>query len=262
MLCRWLILLSLLVTSVVQAALVDRDANYSSGATLMKGYIVYDDAVKGERPAVLVVHEWWGHNEYSRDRARQLAQMGYVAMAVDMYGNARQALHPEDAKKFSGEIANNIDLGKQRFLAAMSQLQQHKLVDAEKMAAIGYCFGGAVVLQMAREGVDLRGVVSFHGSLATDNFARPGSVKARVMVAHGAEDPFVPALHITNFINEMNKTGVNYKFIVYSGAQHSFTNPAADDYGRRFNLPLKYNRKADLDSWNDMQVFLKDVFSQ
>jgi len=228
----------------------------------MKGYIAYDDQFKGQRPAVLIVHEWWGHNDYARDRARQLAQLGYVAMAVDMYGDGKQATHPDDAKKFSSEISNDIELAKQRFIAAMAILQQQELVEKNRIAAIGYCFGGAVVLNMAREGVDLRGVVSFHGSLATNRFATPGSVKARILVAHGAEDPFVPALHITNFLNEMNKTQVDYKFIVYSGAKHAFTNPEATAYGTRFNLPLAYNHKADADSWNDMQIFLKDIFSQ
>ena len=258
---RYCLLICVLFTTTVQARLIGEDVDYSSGTTLMKGYVVYDDTFKGKRPAVLVVHEWWGHNEYARDRARQLAQLGYVAMAVDMYGNGQQAMHPDDAKKFSGALAANVGLAKQRFLAARSLLQQHKMVEAEKIAAIGYCFGGGVVLQMAREGIDLRAVVSFHGSLATNKPAEPATVKARVMVAHGGKDPFVPAADITNFLNEMNKAGVDYKFIIYSGASHAFTNPAADDYGRRFNLPLQYNRQADEDSWQDMQIFLRRVFS-
>jgi dienelactone hydrolase len=252
--------LLMVAAATVQARIVDQDIDYSSGGTQMKGYIVYDDSFRGKRPAVLVVHEWWGHNEYARDRARQLAQLGYVAMAVDMYGDGRQASHPEDAQKFSSEIANNIDLGKQRFMAAMGQLQGHKLVKANKIAAIGYCFGGAVVLQMARSGVDLSGVVSFHGSLGTKNPAQAGTVKARVLVAHGGEDPFVSGETILAFIDEMNKAKANYQMNIYSGAKHSFTNPGASEYGQRFNLPLEYNQQADKDSWRDMQIFLKDVF--
>jgi len=263
MMVRLLLLMLLILNSFsVQAELVGEDVDYYSGETLMKGYIVYDDTFRGKRPAVLVVHEWWGHNDYARERARQLAQLGYVAMAVDMYGDGKQAKHPEDARRFSAEVSGDIALGKRRFMAAMDHLKIHKLVNKKMMAAIGYCFGGSVVLNMAREGIDLRGVVSFHGNLATKRFATPGSIKARVMVAHGGEDPFVPALQVTNFLNEMNKTGVDYKFIVYGGAKHAFTNPGASSYGARYNLPLEYNEKADRDSWNDMEIFLKDVFNE
>ena len=250
-----------LVSATVEARLVDQDIDYSSGDTLLKGYIVYDDSFSGKRPGVLVVHEWWGHNDYARDRARQLAQLGYVAMALDMYGDGKQARHPEDAQKFSSTIAGNIDLARARFLAAMSQLQKHKLVDDKKIAAIGYCFGGGVVLQMARAGVDLKGVVSFHGSLATSQAAEPGKVKARILVAHGGEDPFTSGDNLLAFIDEMNKAGVNYQLNVYSGAKHSFTNPGATEYGKQFKLPLEYNQQADKASWRDMQIFLKDIFS-
>jgi len=239
---------------------MEEEVNYSSGATQLKGYIAYDDSFRGKRPAVLVVHEWWGHNEYARQRARQLAQLGYVAMALDMYGNGKQARHPEDAQKFSSEISSNIALAKQRFLAAMGQLQGLKRVDATKIAAIGYCFGGGVVLQMAREGVELKGVASFHGSLSTQHPAAPGAVKAKILVAHGGEDPFVGMDKLMAFIDEMNKAGASYKVVVYSGAKHSFTNPDASKYGKQFNLPLEYNPRADEDSWREMQLFLKDVF--
>ncbi|HHM05255.1 MAG TPA: dienelactone hydrolase family protein [Gammaproteobacteria bacterium] len=243
-----------------QAGVIATEVNYRAGATLLKGYVAYDDAFAGKRPGVLVVHEWWGHNAYARQRARQLAQMGYVALAVDMYGEGRQALHPEDAQKFSSEIARNLPLGEARFKAALELLRRHPLALPDKIAAIGYCFGGGVVLHMARIGTDLQGVVSFHGSLATSQPARPGAVKARILVAHGGADPFVTPAQITGFIQEMNQAGADYTIIVYGGAQHSFTNPAADEYGTRFNLPLKYNRAADLASWRAMAAFLEDVF--
>jgi dienelactone hydrolase len=228
----------------------------------MKGYIAYDDAIQGPRPGVIVVHEWWGHNEYARDRARQLAHLGYVAMALDMYGNGKQASHPEDAQKFSSEVASNIDVERRRFVAAMKTLQQHKLVEPDKIAAIGYCFGGSVVLQMAREGVDLRGVASFHGGLTTKHPAAPGDIKASILVVHGALDPFTTREQLNAFIDELNRAGANYKLEIYSGARHSFTNPAADEYGKRFDLPLAYNQHADEDSWQDLQMFLRDVFAE
>jgi len=245
----------------LRAEIITEEVNYQADGTTLKGYLAYDNSIKGKRPGVLVVHEWWGHNEYARKRARMLAELGYVAMAVDMYGDGKQAAHPEDAQKFSSEIANNMELGKQRFEAAMQVLQSKPETDPRSIAAIGYCFGGAVVLQMAREGLDLDAVVSFHGSLGTPKPAQPGAVKAKVMVAHGGEDPFVKPEQITGFIAEMNQAGADYRFNIYSGAKHSFTNPDADKYGAEFKLPLKYNPQADEDSWRDMQVFLQQAFA-
>lgn len=243
-----------------QAKVIAEAVTYQAEDTPLKGYLVYDDAVQGKRPGILVVHEWWGLNDYARMRARLLAELGYTALALDMYGEGKQASHPEDARKFSSEIANNIELGKQRFTAAMDFLKQQPLTDTDDIAAIGYCFGGAVVLQMAREGLDLEAVVSFHGSLSTSQPAKAGDVKARIMVAHGAEDPFVKPEQITGFIDEMNQAEAFYRFIVYSGAKHSFTNPGADDFGEKFDLPLEYNPQADRDSWQHMQTFLRDAF--
>ncbi|MFC1748241.1 dienelactone hydrolase family protein [Pseudomonadota bacterium] len=253
-------LLFLCAVSLAQAKVVSQELDYKSGDTVLKGFIAFDDAIKGKRPGVLVVHEWWGHNDYARKRATQLAEMGYVALAVDMYGDGKQAAHPDDAKKFSSEIAQNMDVGKARFMAAMETLKQNKATDVDKIAAIGYCFGGAVVLQMAREGVDLDGVVSFHGSLGTSSPAKPGVVKARVLVAHGAEDPFIPGEHILGFIDEMNTAKADYQLMVYSGAKHSFTNPAANQFGAKFSLPLEYSKKADEASWADMQRFFEEIF--
>jgi dienelactone hydrolase len=190
-----------------------------------------------------------------------LAGLGYVALAVDMYGDGKQAHHPEEAQKFSSEIANNMELGKARFMAAMELIKKEPMTDAAHIGAIGYCFGGAVVLQMARDGVPLDGVVSFHGSLGTTHLAQAGAVKANIMVAHGGADPFVAPEQITGFMKEMESASAHYKFIVYSGAVHSFTNPDADEYGVKFKLPLKYNKQADEESWGDMQRFFKEAFS-
>jgi len=256
------IVISLLLTfsAAGHATLVEQELDYQSDDTTLKGFIAYDDAQKGKRPGVLVVHEWWGHNEYARARARKLAKLGYVALAVDMYGDGKLANHPDEANKFSSEIAKNMPLGKSRFIAAMAALKNNRATDADKIAAIGYCFGGAVVLQMAREGVELDGVVSFHGSLGTPAPAQPGAVKAKVLVAHGGADPFVPGEHILGFINEMNKAGADYQLEIYGGAKHSFTNPGADKVGEQFGLPLEYSQQADAASWAEMKRFFDRIF--
>ncbi len=241
------------------AAVQGKEVSYSADGTTLKGWIAYDDAVKGKRPAVLVVHEWWGHNAYARERANMLAELGYVALAVDMYGDGKQALHPDDAGKFAGEVAKNKPMAKARFEAAMKLLRKQGNVDAHKLAAIGYCFGGSVVLNMAREGEDLKGVASFHGGLGTDSPAQPGKVKAQIRSFTGADDKMIPAAQVEAFKQEMEKADVNYQAVVYPGAMHSFTNPDADEYGKKFNLPLAYNAEADKDSWAQLQTFLAEV---
>ncbi len=251
----------LFATSAAHAALVSKEVDYTTGdATTLKGYVVYDDNFKGKRPAVLVVHEWWGHNAYARKRADMLAKLGYVALAVDMYGDGKQAHHPEEAQKFSSEIANNMSLGKACFMAALELIKKELMTDDTRIGAIGYCFGGAVVLQMAREGVPLEGVVSFHGSLGTTHPAKLNGVKAHILVAHGGADQFTTPEQRNGFIAEMEGAKANYKFIIYSGAEHSFTNPEADAFGAKFKLPLKYSKQADHESWADMQRFFKEVF--
>ena len=253
-------LIALGFTFPVLAKIEEKNVEYQAGDVNLKGFIAYDSSIKGQRPGVLVVHEWWGHNEYARERARKLAKLGYVAFAVDMYGDGKQASHPQDAQKFSSEIANNIELGKSRFIAAMDALKKHPATNKNDIAAIGYCFGGAVVLQMAREGLDLDAVASFHGSLGTSRPAKPGTVKANILVAHGAADSFIPGEQIIGFMKEMNEADANYTFVAYSGAVHAFTNPAADEYGKKFNIPLKYNKEADQASWTALQELLKNSF--
>jgi dienelactone hydrolase len=236
--------------------------SYNTGELTFNGYLAYDDSISTKRPGILVVHEWWGHNEYARQRARMLAELGYIALAVDMYGSGKKAEHPEDAGKFAAEVRQNLPAAKKRFLAAMQILKDHPLVDQTHIAAIGYCFGGTVVLQMARQGLDLDAVVSFHGALATDNPAVPGAVKARILVCDGADDKLVPPGQIKMFFMEMKKAGVDFKFVSYPGAKHSFTNPDADTYAKKFNLPIGYNAEADKRSWQDMQDFLEESFTK
>lgn len=246
----------------VSGAVVGEPVAYREGDTLMKGFLAYDDAVTAKRPGILVVHEWWGHNEYARSRARQLAEMGYTALAVDMYGDGKQAAHPKDAGKFAGEVKTNMSVATQRFNAAMALLQRHETVAKEDISAIGYCFGGGIVLEMARRGVDLDLVASFHGSLPPTEPAKKGAVKAQVLVFNGADDPFVKQEHIDAFKAEMADANVQLSFTNYPGAKHSFTNPEADRFGKQFDLPLGYNKKADEASWEALSKALKGIYGE
>jgi dienelactone hydrolase len=204
----------------------------------------------------------WGMNEYARKRARMLAQMGYTALAVDMYGGGKQAMHPEDAGKFSSELMKNFDVARTRFLAGLEFLKGQDTVEPDRIAAIGYCFGGGIVLNMAQQGVDLRGVASFHGSLAAVKPAQPCGVKARILVLHGADDKFVTAEQVEAFKQEMKNAGADFQIIAYPGAMHSFTNPDADVYARKFHLPLAYNADADKKSWEELRKFLEKIFKK
>ncbi|MEZ5540647.1 MAG: dienelactone hydrolase family protein [Pseudomonadota bacterium] len=258
---RYALVLILLLGGVpcTQASVVGQEVTYQDGETTMKGYLAWDDAIAGKRPGVLVVHEWWGLNDYARRRAEMLAALGYTALAVDMYGDGRTAGHPEDAGKFSGAVRKDLPLMKARFEAARAFLNRQPSVDPSHNAAIGYCFGGSVVLEMARMGEDLDGVVSFHGSLGGLG-PISDKVTAKFLVANGAADPFVTKEQIELFEQDMDAAGVDYNFISYPGAKHSFTNPDADAFGQQFGLPLAYNADADAASWSAMQDFLKNIF--
>jgi dienelactone hydrolase len=250
----------MLAAAAAHAAVQGKEVSYHANGTTLKGYVAYDDAVQGKRPGILVIHEWWGHNEYARKRARMLAEQGYTALAVDMYGNGKQAHHPDDAQKFSSEVSKNEKLAKARFDAALKLIKKQKTVDAGNIAAIGYCFGGSVALNMARIGEPLKAVVSFHGGLGTDHPAEAGKVKARIASFTGEDDPFIPATQVAAFRQEMDKAGVSYKVVTYPGAKHAFTNPEADKYGQEFKLPLAYNAAADKASWDEGLAFLADAF--
>ena len=239
-----------------------KTVEYKAGGVTLKGYLAYDENLKGKRPGVLIVHEWWGQNEYVRKRARMLAELGYTALALDMYGEGRLAAHPDDAGKFSSEVMKNFPVAKERFLAAMDLLKKQPTVDANNIAAIGYCFGGGVVLNMARQGIDLKGVASFHGSLAVVKPDTPTQIKAAVRVYNGADDKFIPASAIDALKKEMAGQKVNFKFENYPGAVHSFTNPDATEAGKKFNMPIAYNAAADKASWEDLQKFFKEIFAK
>ncbi len=228
------ILMLILVSSITHAEIIGKVVDYTANNVALKGYIVYDNTLKEKRPAIIVVHEWWGVTDYPKKRAEMLASLGYVAFAVDMYGDGRVADNPGDAQKFAGESMKDPALLKAKFMAAIELLKKNEHVDSTRIAAIGYCYGGGVVLNMARAGVDLKGVVSFHGSLTTTTPAEKGNVKAKILVCNGGADKFISKNDIKNFKQEMKKADVDFKFLSYEGALHAFTNPAATELGKKF----------------------------
>jgi len=252
--------LSLSLTHGAHAAVVGEEVSYEVDGVTLTGYLAYDDAVEGERPGVLVVHEWWGHNDYVRRRAEMLAGLGYTAFALDMYGDGKSTTHPDDANKFMTEVFSNMEAGTKRFVAARDILESHPTTDAGKTAAIGYCFGGNIALQMARSGMDLDGVASFHGNLSTQNPAQPGSIQAKILVMHGADDPLVPPEQVEAFKSEMEAANADMTFIAYPGAVHAFTNPGATELGQTYNMPIAYDESADKQSWAELESFLTGIF--
>ena len=241
----------------VHAAIVGEELAYSVDGQSFSGYMAYDDEATAPRPGVLVVHEWWGHNSYARQRANMLAGQGYVALALDMYGAGKLAAHPADAKAFMQAAMQEPGAIARRFAAARSLLESR--ADPEKIAAIGYCFGGAVVLNMARAGADLAGVVSFHGSLGTQRAAQPGQITAPILVFNGEADPFVPAEQVAAFQAEMAEAKATMRYVGYPGVLHSFTSPGATAKGQAFDMPLRYDEAADKDSWAQTLRFLSRV---
>lgn len=235
------------------------EVTYTSGGTTLKGYVAYNANQKGKRPAIIVVPEWWGNNDYVKMRARKLAELGYIAIAADMYGDGKIAANPTDAQAFVTPFYKDPQLGKARIEAAVNKIKEYPQTDGEKIAAIGYCFGGSMVLNAAKLGMDFKGVVSFHGGLATVP-ATQGSTTAKILVCHGAADKFISADDIKNFKSNLDSLKVSYTFIVYPGATHAFTNPQATATGKKFNMPIEYNEAADKKSWNDMKDFFKKLF--
>ena len=236
------------------------DVTYTAGDTNCKGCIAYDGAVGGRRPGVLVVHEWWGLDDYIRGRARTLAEMGCTALAVDMYGDGRTAADPEGAGALMTSVLEDMEAGTARLGAAFDVLCGHPTVDAGRVAAIGYCFGGAMVLHGARIGMDLKGVVSFHGSLGSFHKPARGEVKAKVLVCHGAADSLVSDEDVAGIKREMADAGADFRFVAYEGALHGFTNPGATANGEKYGLPLRYDEAVDKRSWDDMQALFSEIF--
>jgi dienelactone hydrolase len=247
----------LVFASAAAAEVKTREVEYRQGDTVLQGLIAWNEAITDRRPGVLVVHEWWGHNEHARNQARRLGEAGYVGLALDMYGKGKVATHPRDAEAFVREATKDPAVLVARFNAALDELKRDRHVDPERLAAIGYCFGGGVVLAMARRGADLDAVASFHGSLAPQQPAERGKVKARVLVLTGAADPMVPPRQVEAFKEEMRAAGARFEVVSYPGAKHSFTNPDADKAGME---GLGYNAEADQQSWAALLAMLKQVF--
>ncbi|MGE8312884.1 MAG: dienelactone hydrolase family protein [Pseudomonas protegens] len=261
---RMLVALVLLTLGgLSQAAIKTQEIPYrSTDGTQLIGYYAYDDALQGPRPGIVVVHEWWGLNDYAKRRARDLAALGYSALAIDMYGQGKHTEHPADAMAFMQAALKDSTAASARFNAGLELLKQQPQTDPQKLAAIGYCFGGKIVLDAARQGLPLAGVVSFHGALATATPATPGSVKAKILVEHGAQDSMVTADNVTTFKTEMDKAGADYRFVSLEGAKHGFSNPDADrlSHGEHGGPDIGYNKAADERSWADMQAFFKKLF--
>lgn len=254
-----LALLFLVAPFAVQAAIKTETIEYRDGDTALKGFMVYDDALEGKRPGLIVVHEWWGLNDYAKQRAEMLAELGYVAFAIDMYGGEKVTEHGKEAKEWMTQITANAKAWQKRAQLGLDILKGHELVHPEYTAAIGYCFGGATVMQLAYAGADLDGVVSFHGSLPPATEAQQKNIKAAVLVAHGEDDGFIPQERVLAFKQALDGAGADWQMVTYGGARHGFTNPGADAYGID---GVKYDEKADNRSWTLMQSFLDEIFSE
>jgi dienelactone hydrolase len=240
------------------ADIKEEPVTYTEDGKNFKGYVTYDASQQGKRPAVLVVHEWWGLNVYPRSRAKQLAQLGYIAMAVDMYGDGKIGENPEAAQALATPYYKDPTLSKTRLDAAIGKLRTFPQTDTSKMAAIGYCYGGYIVLNAAKLGADLKGVVSFHGDLSGVPVNK-NLLNAKILVCHGEADQFVNP-EVAGFKKSMDSAGVDYTFRSYPNATHAFTNPAATENGKKFKMPIEYNAAADAASWNDMKAFFAKIF--
>lgn len=246
---------------VEEATAPSGEVEYSADTTTLKGYFAVNTSTEGKKPGILVIHEWWGHNEHSRNRADMLADLGYVAFALDMYGDGKNTNHPKDAGKFMTAVVSNMDVARARFESALEQLKNHPNVDPEKIGVVGYCFGGTMALSMANAGYDLDAVAAFHAGLKLPIMPEgQGSVKAKILVANGADDPWVSEQQVADIQAVMEGAGVDYKYVAYEGATHAFTNKGADALGAEHNLPLAYNAAADSASWEEMKMLFKNSF--
>lgn len=237
------------------------NTTFTADGKTMDAYVAYNDSVEQKRPAVLVIHEWWGLNDYTKRRARQLADLGYVAMAADMYGNGDTASDPQGAMKLAGPFYQNPQLSKSRMDAALAKLKTLPQVDTSNIAAIGYCYGGYVVLNAAKLGADLKGVVTFHGDLSG---VTPDKklLKAKILVLHGEADTLVKPAVVNQFKHQMDSIGADYTFKSYPNAKHAFTNPNADAVDNKYHIGVGYNEQADKQSWEAMKEFLQKLFGK
>lgn len=260
---RWFVAMALTIagSQVATAAVVTKTIEYEFDGTKLKGFLAYDDAVKEKRPGVVVFPEWWGLNDYAKSRAKQLAELGYVAFAADLYGDGKviDTAHPEDAGKMAASLRMNQKTWRGRADAALKQLTGQPNVDASKVAAIGYCLGGSTALQLAYSGADLKAVATFHAALPTPTAADAKAIKAKILVCHGAADKFIPEKAISDFKAGLKTAEVPLDFVAYDGVVHSFTAPEADKVG---NPGMKYDKKADEDSWKRMKDLFKETLGK
>jgi dienelactone hydrolase len=247
----------LLLSTAIQAKVITEAVTYTEAGEEYTGYVSYDNAIKGKRPGVMVVHEWRGLDDYAKRRTEMLARLGYVAFAVDMYGTGKVTDSADQAKEWMTEVTTDVEWWRERAMAGIRYLKKHKLVDANKIAAIGYCFGGGTVIQLAYSGLDINGIVSFHGSLPIADESAFGNIKTRMLIAHGNADPFIPREIVTKFQDTLDKANADWNMITYGNVLHSFTNPKSDTRGM---AALKYDKQADEHSWQAMQLFFEQIF--
>lgn len=240
-----------------KSEIITSDVEYRIGDVTLQGYLAYDDGISGKRPGVLIIHQWKGLSDYEKMRARQLAGLGYVAFAADIYGKGVRPSEPKEAGQEAGKYYGDLKLFRERLNAGLNELKMQPLVDANNIAAIGYCFGGGGVLELARSGADIRGVVSFHGSLKSQNPADANNIKCRVLVQHGAIDPYVPEEDVIAFKKEMEDAKVDYVLTEYAGSVHAFT---MENAGSDITKGAAYNEKADKRSWEAMKIFFSEIF--
>lgn len=246
-------------TTTKEPKLKEENISYKVDTLNMNSYLVYDENGSGKRPLVLVIHEWWGLNDYAKMRAKKLAELGYVALAVDMYGNGQMGNDPDAAGKLAMPFYQNPDMAKKHVMAAIANIKTNALIDTAKMAIMGYCFGGSVSIGVARMGLDLKGAVSFHGNLNVVPLNKD-LLKAEILVCHGNADPLVPQAEVDLFKKQMDSVGAKYVFKGYDSALHAFTNPNATEMGEKYKLPIKYDAAADTASWNEMKTFFNRIF--
>jgi dienelactone hydrolase len=257
---KWLLAVSLFANAgVVHAEVKSKTVTYKHGGVTFKGFLAWDDSAKGKRPGILLVHEWWGLNEYARKRAVQLAGLGYVAFACDMYGEGKVTQHPKEAGQMATAVRKNIKEWQARARAALKILQKHEGVDPNRLAAIGYCFGGSTALQLAYTGADLKAVVTFHAALPLPAPGEAKAIKAKLLICHGAADPFVKDETVAKVRAVWEDAKVDYEINYYGLAQHSFTVPGIDKIGVS---GLSYNAEADRRSWEAMRLLFREAFAR
>ncbi len=246
---------------LANAGVKTEEIEYSHNGTKLTGYLAFDDSKSGKRPGVIVVHEWWGHNDHARNRAKMLAEAGYTALALDMYGSGKLANHPKKAGEFMNAAFSNWPDSQARYNKALEILKAHKTVDATRIGSIGFCFGGAVSIKMAKGGADLKGIVGFHSALPMEPAITKNSMKAGVLIINGSEDGFLKPETVAAFSEDMTKANVDFTYVNLKGVKHSYTNPQADEFAKKFNIgALKYDKKADELAWSEMLKFFQRIF--